>query len=170
MFSSRERGEGAAAIAELKVHPSSNYLCQGCASLTLSPRPEPSITPSAAGGCADGSSHLHAQPGRASPLRSEVGSVVWAPWHRPPAQIPSPALLNAAHGVWGDPWQRQSWLSVPSHPSQNRQPLSRGEARREERKGTRSRGGHGGLKEANKKNKTTERLLHSPRLNYKPVY
>lgn len=149
MFSSRERGEGAAAIAELKVHPSSNYLCQGCASLTLSPRPEPSITPSAAGGCADGSSHLHAQPGRASPLRSEVGSVVWAPWHRPPAQIPSPALwhrpparipspalLNAAHGVWRDPWQRQSWLSVPSHPSQNRQPLSRGEARREERKGT----------------------------------
>lgn len=71
----------------------------------------------------------------------------------------------------GVPWPRQPWLSIPSHPSQHRQPLGRAEARREERKGTESRGGRGGVvKEANKKNKTTERLLHSPRLNYKPVY
>lgn len=165
MFSSRERGEGGAAIAELKVHPSSNYHFQGCASLTLSPRPELPNNSLSWGDHVDGSSHLHAQRGRASPLRSEGGSVVWGLWRRPPA------LPAAPHrGVWGVPWQSQSWLSVPPHPSQHRQPLSRGAARREERKGTESRGGRGGVKEANKKNKTTERLLHSPRLNYKPVY
>jgi len=31
-------------------------------------------------------------------------------------------------------------------------------------------GEEGGIKNGRKKNKTTERLLHSPRLNYKPVY
>lgn len=136
----------------------SNYLFQGCASLTLSPRPEPPTTPSAGGVVWMGA----AQCGRASPLRSEGGA--WCGLPQPCQELPT--MLPT-----GVPWPRQPWLSIPSHPSQHRQPLGRAEARREERKGTESRGGRGGVvKEANKKNKTTERLLHSPRLNYKPVY
>lgn len=56
----------------------------------------PPITPSAGGGRVDGSSHLHAQCGRASPPRNEAGSVVWAPWHRPPALIPAPSSAGSS--------------------------------------------------------------------------
>lgn len=85
MFSSRERGEGGAAIAELRVHPSSNYPFQGCASLTLSPRPEPPITPSAGGACVDGSSPVW----QSFPTEERRGSMVWAP--PSPNASPSPA-------------------------------------------------------------------------------
>lgn len=56
----------------------------------------PTITPSAGGGRADGSSRLRAQRGRASPARSEAGSAVWAPRHRPPAPIPAPSSARSS--------------------------------------------------------------------------
>lgn len=106
-------------------------------------------TPSAGGGRVDGSSHLHAQPGRASPLRSEVGSVVWAPLASPPSPNPSPSCASSSpqtlprgcgecHGKASD-----GPVSLHTHPNTDSPSAGERQGDRRER-GQKAEGGSGG--------------------------
>lgn len=79
---------------------------------------------------------------------------------------PTPSLQGCA----GAPPGRPANLQHPMHGAARLPAPNGGKPRGNKREKGNRKGGAGGIKNGNKKNKTTERLLHSPRLNYKPVY
>ena len=177
MFSSRERGGGGrTAIAGLQARPFSNYLSQGRAPHASCKQPSTAFLRARAAGRAPadpadrghrgpGSRHLRARCGRVSPRRNRLfgSSGSTASPVRAPARAPSAAGTSPRRRRGAQPLH-----TVPSPPARHRPPIGGGKARGKERERGQKAGR--GVTEANKKNKTTERLLHSPRLNYKPVY
>lgn len=113
----------------------------------------PSITPSAGGVL-----WLVAAtsvPSRASPLRGEVGSVVWAPWHRPPAPTPAPSsarsspqwLPTGCGACHGNPAVARSPCTPIPTPTAPRQGRSKERGEKRDRKQRGPWGGKGGEQE-----------------------